>query len=118
MRASQQLRPELFGRITEKVVFARLTYATQREICEQLIAAERGRLEALGHGLTVSAPAVEFLLREGYHKTLGARPMRGAVERYLQDAVTHALIDGRTPCGRVDVSQSRDRLVLAASELR
>jgi len=117
MRASQQLRPELFGRITEKVVFARLAYATQREICEQLIAAERARLEALGHALTVSGPAIEFLLREGYHKTLGARPMRSAVERYLQDAVTHALIAGGAPCGRVEVSPSCDRLVLATGEL-
>lgn len=114
MRASQQLRPELFGRITEKVVFARLDYVTQREICEQLIATERTRLEALGHALMVSAPAVEFLLREGYHKTLGARPMRGAVERYLQDAVTHALLKGDLPCGRVEVSPSRDRLMLAS----
>lgn len=113
MRASQQLRPELFGRITEKVVFARLDFATQREICEQLIAAEQARLLTLGHNLTLSSPAVEFLLREGYHKTLGARPLRGAIERYLQDAVAAALLSGREPSGRLEVSPTRDRLTVA-----
>lgn len=114
MRATQQLRPEFFGRITEKVVFARLDYATQREICEQMIAAERARIFALGHNLTVTAPAVEFLIREGYHKTLGVRPMRGAVERYLQDAVANELLRGACGSGVVTVSQSLDSLILIA----
>jgi len=113
MRASQQLRPELFGRITEKVVFARLDFVTQREICEQMIAAEQARLLTLGHDVTLAPDAVEFLIREGYHKTLGARPLRGAVERYVQDAVGAALLAGRSASGQIDVSAARDRLELA-----
>lgn len=113
MRASQQLRPELYGRITEKVVFARLDYATQRQICEQLIATEQGRLLLLGHELTLAPGAVEFLIREGYHKTLGARPLRGAIERYVQDAVAGALLAGRPSSGCIDVSSTRDRLEIA-----
>lgn len=113
MRASQALRPELYGRITEKVVFARLDYATQRTICEQLIRTECSRLAALGHHITPDPSAIEFLVREGHHKTLGARPMRGAVERYLQDAVASALLGGAETCGTATVSSGRDRLTLA-----
>ncbi len=113
-RATQQLRPELFGRITEKVVFARLDYATQRTVCEQMIAAECGRLRALGHEIEIASDAIEFLVREGYHKTLGARPMRGAVERYLQDAVAAQVLLGRTGSGHVVVHAERDRLVLSS----
>ena len=80
MRVGQQLRPELFVRVTEKIVFARLGYPTQREICEQLIADEGERLRGLGNAIEVGPDAVEFLIREGYHKTLGARPMP-AVDR-------------------------------------
>lgn len=109
-RAAQQLRPELFGRITEKVVFARLDYATQRVICQQLIATESARLAALGHAVTVDPEAVEFLVREGYHRTLGARPMRGVVERCLQDAVALEVVAGRPGRGRVGVHPARDRL--------
>lgn len=113
MRAQQELRPELFGRITEKVVFARLDYATQRAICEQLIATECGRLGVLGHNLSVTPEAVEFLIREGHSTKLGARPMRGVVERHLQDAVAIDLLAGGHGAGRLVVHQGRDRLALA-----
>jgi len=112
MRVGQQLRPELFVRVTEKIVFARLGYPTQREICEQLIADEGERLRGLGNAIEVGPDAVEFLIREGYHKTLGARPMRGAVERHLQDAVAHSILAGESGSGRVAVNGARDGLVV------
>ena len=86
-RVGQQLRPELVGRMTEKLVFNRLPYAVQREICEHMIAVEHARLLELGHTVEVSPEDFERLLREGHHKTLGVRPMRAAVERHMQDIV-------------------------------
>ncbi len=118
MRVCQLLRPELVGRITEKIVFARLDYATQREICEQLIGAERVRLGALGHEIEVAPDAVEFLVREGFHRSLGARPMRGAVERYLQDAIARSVLDGGPNGGRIVVAMGQDRLALDVSVTR
>ena len=115
MRVGQQLRPELFVRVTEKIVFARLGYPTQREICEQLIADEGERLRGLGNAIEVGPDAVEFLIREGYHKTLGARPMRGAVERHLQDAVAHSILAGESGSGRVAVNGARDGLVVLSA---
>lgn len=112
MRVGQQLRPELFVRVTEKIVFARLGYPTQREICEQLIADEGERLRGLGHAIEVGPDAVEFLIRDGYHKTLGARPMRGAVERHLQDAVADSVLAGKSGSGRVAVNGARDGLIV------
>ncbi|WP_334319509.1 AAA family ATPase [Termitidicoccus mucosus] len=93
-RVNQTLRPELVGRMTEKVVFARLPYAVQREICEAMIAGELARLRKLGHEITITPDDVETILRTGFHKTLGARPMRGAVERFLQDRVAGGLLGG------------------------
>lgn len=114
-RAAQQLRPEMFGRITEKVVFARLDYATQRAVCEKMIAAECERLSALGHPLTVAPEAVEFLVREGYHRTLGARPMRGTIERRLQDAIAKEVLAGRPRGGTITVHPAGDCLILSGS---
>jgi len=91
-RVNQTLRPELVGRMTEKVVFARLPYAVQREICEAMIAGELARLRKLGHDLKITPDDVETILRAGFHKTLGARPMRGAVERFLQDKIAAGLL--------------------------
>jgi ATP-dependent Clp protease ATP-binding subunit ClpA len=83
----QQLRPELVGRMTEKVVFNRLPYTVQREICEHMIALEQTRLRDLGHTIEITPENFERLLREGHHKTLGVRPMRSAVERHMQGLV-------------------------------
>ncbi len=112
-RVGQQLRPELVGRITEKIVFARLQFETQREICELMIAREQARLHRLGFPVEATPEAVEFLIRRGFHKTLGARPMRSTVERYLQDAITRSLLDAHSGCGRLVVSPEQDRLILA-----
>jgi ATP-dependent Clp protease ATP-binding subunit ClpB len=86
-RVSQQLRPELVGRMTEKLVFNRLSYVVQREICEHMITIEQTRLHALGHAIEMAPEDFERLLRDGYHKTLGVRPMRASVERHMQNAV-------------------------------
>ncbi|OAM89731.1 hypothetical protein AW736_11835 [Termitidicoccus mucosus] len=91
-RVNQTLRPELVGRMTEKIVFSRLPYAVQREICESMIAGELARLRGLGHDLKITPDDVEAILRAGFHKTLGARPMRGAVERFLQNRMVSALL--------------------------
>ncbi|MDF9827027.1 ATP-dependent Clp protease ATP-binding subunit ClpA [Ereboglobus sp. PH5-10] len=92
-RVGQQLRPELVGRMTEKVVFARLGFDIQREICEAMIAGELARLKKLGHELVITPDDIEAILRDGVHKTLGARPMRGAVERFLQNLVISSVLN-------------------------
>ena len=111
-RARQQLRPELFARITEKIVFGRLEYETQRVICEDLIALEKQRLRALGHELGLAPEALEFLVREGYHKHFGARPMRAAVERFIQDAVAARVLAGEPGSGCLTLNATRDALVV------
>lgn len=115
-RVGQQLRPELVGRITEKLVFGRLNFDTQREICELMIDRERARLRDLGFTLEANGEVVEFLIRRGFHKTLGARPMRSVVERHLQDAIAEGMLSGGLGSGRVVVDARNDRLVLHASE--
>jgi len=91
-RVDQVLRPELVARIVEKLVFNRLPYSIQREICELMVSREVERLGRLGHPLTVDAATIETLVRDGTHRTLGARPMRNTVDRYLQQSVAQSLL--------------------------
>lgn len=111
-RVREHLRPELVGRVNEIVVFARLNYATQRAICEDMIAAEVARFAALGHQLDIAPDALEFLVRAGYHRMLGARPMRGAVERHLQDALAAAILNQQPSSGRLTVDDQIAGLVI------
>src|ERR1700734_3707484 len=92
-RVDQVLRPELVARINEKLVFNRLPYAIQREICELMIGREVERLSLIGHSLVVDAATVESLVREGFHRTAGARPMRTTVDRFFQEQVRSCLLN-------------------------
>ena len=111
-RVSQELRPELVGRITEKLVFLRLDFGVKRAVCEEMIAGELARLRSLGHEIELDSSAVEFLVRRGYHKTLGARPMRSAVEKHLQEVVAESILAGGEGCGRIMADLRRDTLLL------
>jgi len=100
-------RPELIGRFDEKVVFKPLCPDTQRQIGRLAINEELTRLRQKRFDLTVSEEAFEFLLRRGIHKTLGARPMKKTVQKFLGDAIRQSIKSSVTPTGMIDVSQQR-----------
>src|SRR6202167_1565858 len=111
-RAQQALRPEIFARISEKLVFNRLSYEHQLEIAEKFLAREIQFLKARGHALELDKTVLPFLVRKGFHPKLGARPMRDAVEKLVGDAVSECLLDARPACGALAVDDSRDCLVV------
>ena len=113
-RVAQGLRPELTGRIDEKLVFGRLTPDVQREICALMVAREVARLRGNGFELEVTREAVEFLLREGFDPHLGARPLRRAVESHLQDAVVRDLFATGAGRGTVSLDSATRRLEIHA----
>ncbi|MBX3742575.1 MAG: ATP-dependent Clp protease ATP-binding subunit [Akkermansiaceae bacterium] len=94
-RAQQWLRPELYARITEKLVFQRLDYDTQVEIARLMLERQLSELAAKGHHLTADPELLPFLVRMGFHPKLGARPLRDALEKLIGDAVARKiLMDG------------------------
>ena len=111
-RAQQAMRPELYARITEKLVFNRLSYDHQLEIAQLLLTQELAFLKAKGHELTPDATVLPFLVRRGFHPKLGARPMRDAVEKLMGDAVAECLLDARAACGVLAVDETRNCLII------
>ena len=111
-RAQQTLRPEIFARINEKLVFHRLSYEHQLEIAEKFLMREIEFLAARGHALKLDATVLPFLVRKRFHPKLGARPMRDAVEKLVGDAVSECLLAGRQACGVLALDETRDCLVI------
>ena len=111
-RAQQALRPEIFARITEKLVFNRLSYEHQLEIAEKFLAREIEFFAARGHKLELDKAVLPFLVRKGFHPKLGARPMRDAVEKLVGDALAGHLLAGRNSGGTLQVDESRDCLIV------
>lgn len=109
-RAQQTLRPEIFARVNEKLVFHRLSYEHQLEIAEKFLSREIEFLAVRGHKLELDKTALPFLVRKGFHPKLGARPMRDAVEKLVGDAVTECLLTGRAACGMLAHDEMRDCL--------
>lgn len=104
-RAQQALRPELFARITEKLVFNRLSYDYQLEIAQLLLDGELKFLREKGHELSADSAVLPFIVRRGFHAKLGARPMRDTVEKLVGDAVAVDLLTKGTGSGRLAVDE-------------
>jgi len=112
-RAQQSMRPELYARITEKLVFSRLSYDHQLEIANLLLDQELAFLKAKGHELTPDVTVLPFLVRHGFHPKLGARPMRDAVEKLVGDAVAIDLLTGGSGCGSLLVDETANALIIS-----
>ena len=111
-RAQQSLRPEIFARINEKLVFHRLFYDQQLEIAGKFLERQIAFLGERGHRLELHPDTLPFLVRKGLHPKLGARPMRDAVEKLVGDAVAECLLENRPACGVLSVDEARDCLVM------
>jgi ATP-dependent Clp protease ATP-binding subunit ClpA len=105
-------RPELVGRFDEKIVFKPLCSDTQREIGRLAIDEELARLREKGFDLSVTEEAFEFLLRHGIHKTLGARPMKKTVQKFLGDALRQSIKSSTAPTGKIEVSSEHEALTI------
>jgi len=97
--AAQSLRPELFARISERIVFRPLDLETQKLILYKLT---RQKLELLsiffGKALGIDGgPATAFLLRVGYSKAFGARMLRQEVDRQFNSASLPWALSRRSP---------------------
>jgi ATP-dependent Clp protease ATP-binding subunit ClpA len=111
-RAQQALRPEIFARINEKLVFNRLSYEHQLEIAEKFLSREIAFLASRGHELQLDKTVLPFLVRKGFHPKLGARPMRDAVEKLMGDAIAERLLAGQAAGGILQVDGQQDRLLV------
>ena len=109
-RAQQALRPEIFARITEKLVLNRLSYEHQLEIADKFLSREVEFLTSRGHKLELDKTVLPFLVRKGFHPKLGARPMRDATEKLVGDAVAGALLANGRAEGCLMADNANDRL--------
>ena len=80
-------RPEFLNRIDEIIVFNHLTRIDIWEICELMIKSVQKRLQEKGINLIVDLAVQAFLTDEGYDPVYGARPLRRAIMKYLEDTL-------------------------------
>ena len=92
--AKKVFKPEFLNRLTEIVIFRQLLKEHMKEIVDLELEKVSARLIERKLKLDVSTEAKEFLIEHGYDNKLGARPLRRAVEKYLEDNLAEALLSG------------------------
>ena len=105
----QYFRPEFLNRLDEIIVFRQLSKAEVTEIAEIMLKEVFGRLTEKGITLEVSDRFKDRLIQEGYSPSYGARPLRRAIMRLLEDSLAEEILSGRIKDGDtalVDVDDS------------
>ncbi len=109
--AKQMYKPELLNRMDEIIVFHQLNREDVRKILDIELTKVKGRLAAKRMTLKLEDTAVEFLIDKGFDPQYGARPLRRAIERFLEDPLAEELLRGRfTPDEIIDVTVEEDHL--------
>jgi ATP-dependent Clp protease ATP-binding subunit ClpB len=113
----ERFRPEFLNRIDEIVVFEPLTREQLAEIVELQLARLRERLAERRVELVVTDAAKELLAEEGWDPAYGARPLKRAIQRLLENPLALELLEGRFAEGDVvRVDAAGDELIFERSE--
>ena len=91
----RQFRPEFLNRVDDTIVFRALTREDLQTIVEYELAKVFKRLTEHGLKLELNEQAKEFLIDKGYNPEFGARPLRRAIEHYIEDPLSEAVLAGK-----------------------
>ncbi len=115
----QYFRPEFLNRLDEIIVFRQLNKNEVKEIAEIMLQEVFVRLEDKGIKLNVTDAFKERLVEEGYNPSYGARPLRRAVMRLLEDSLAEEVLSGRIKDGDnalVDIDDNKKVTINISSE--
>ena len=115
----QYFRPEFLNRLDEIIVFRQLSRNEVKEIAEIMLQEVFSRMQDKGITLTVSDAFKERLVEEGYNPSYGARPLRRAVMRLMEDSLAEEVLTGRIKDGdaaEMDVDDNKQIVVRHVSK--
>ena len=104
----QHFRPEFLNRIDEVIVFHELSKAEVTQIVDLMITRVRTQLESQGLGLELTPESKLYLADRGYDPTLGARPLRRAIQRLVEDPLSERLLYKEFRAGQVIIVDVED----------
>jgi len=110
----QYFRPEFLNRLDEIIVFRQLTREEVKQIAEIMLREVFSRMRDKGIALSVTEAFKERLVEEGYNPSYGARPLRRAVMRLLEDSLAEEFLSGRIGEGDsalVDVNDDKQVVI-------
>ena len=114
----KQFRPEFLNRLDDLTVFRRLSREQMTTIVDIQLKLFEKRLARRGLGLTISAQAKDFLVEQGWDPQYGARPLKRAIQRYVEDELAKKILGGELQQGDVvAIGKSGDALTFGKAQL-
>ena len=101
-------RPEFLNRIDETIVFHELSKPEVVQMVDMMTKRLAGQLESQGLGIELTQAAKELLADFGYDPQLGARPLRRAIQRHIEDALSEKILYKQFNAGQIIVVDAED----------
>lgn len=112
----RHFRPEFLNRIDEMIVFHALTSNDLKQIVTILMDTVVKRLGDMGLSLEISPAAMDLLVKEGSDFSMGARPLKRAIQRLIEDPISDLILRGNAPEGAIIKADVEDEhIVVKAS---
>jgi ATP-dependent Clp protease ATP-binding subunit ClpC len=105
----KSFRPEFLNRINDIVLFRMLRKADMEKIIELELDKLRLRLAEKGMSIELNSDAIDFLISKGWDEKYGARPLKRAIERELEDALAEEILKG-------NLVESSQKIVVSLSD--
>lgn len=115
---NKSFAPEFINRVDEIITFDQLSLDAITEIIDIELAGLHQRLENIGYKLVISDPAKRFIASKGYDVQFGARPLKRAIQNYLEDGLSELIIGSGLKEGdtiTVDLDSEKQELRMSAS---
>ena len=108
----RHFRPEFLNRIDEMIVFHALTSNDLKQIVTILMDTVVKRLGDMGLSLEISPAAMDMLVKEGSDFSMGARPLKRAIQRLIEDAISDLILQGNAPEGATIKADVEDEHII------
>ena len=113
----RHFRPEFLNRIDEMIVFHALTSNDLKQIVTVLMDTVVKRLGDMGLSLEITPAAMDLLVKEGSDFSMGARPLKRAIQRLIEDPISDLILQGNAPEGSIIQADVEDEhIVVKASK--
>lgn len=116
-RMKSVFRPEFLNRLDEIIVFHSLNEDELGQIVELLVDQVKARINEQGLELELTENAKKQIIKEGYDPAFGARPLKRAIQRTIEDKVSEEILKGNIKTGdKVLVDIEEDHVVVRKNE--
>lgn len=110
---SRQFAPEFLNRLDEIITFDQLDNKAIRHIIDIELAALCKRLSTLGYTVTITDEAKDFISSKGFNQQFGARPLKRAIQTYVEDGLCELILSEKLSAGKqVNIKMADDKAEL------